>query len=841
MRSRIAVHLLFFASGVSGLLWQVAWVRGFARVFGHTVVSAAVVAGVFVAGLGVGAMLAGRHADRAGARPLRAFGFAELLIGTLGLLGALVLPAVGPWSAALAGYVPGPSGWLLPAPLSPVVQGLVALLLVGVPATLMGATLSLLIRHQVGDDVQRAGARVGMLYGINTLGAAAGALAADAVLIPTVGMLATQLIAAALNASVGVVALCLTERPVGETAREQREQREPLDPRVTAALFLGGFAALGLEILWLRFIGSALGAYRAVFSTLLAVHLVGLWLGATAGGALAHDRRRARTLLACSQAAVAVLALWPLFDWDPRVLVEGQLSLRAVLAGGGTQATLALMGMHLGLVAALVLPASIAMGAAFPLANAIAQRAGEVGTRTGQLYLATASGNVLGSLAVGLWLVPALGVQRSAVLLACIAIAGAAVLAMRFEQWLAPIAAAVAVTALTATAPADQLLWAAFPAGRVDRASALAAHEGVEHTIVVTGSAQGPARLWTSGHPMTATTAHAQRYMRLMAHLPLLQMEQPRDALVVCFGVGNTVHAASLHPLARIDVADLDRDVLAHANHFRHANRDVLSDGRVRVIVDDGRHWLAQQAAGRYDLVTLEPPPIATAGVGSLYSVEFYEAARRALRPGGAISQWLPAYQVGQDEVRSLVAAFVQVFPEATLHVGDQRELILVGWNGERPSFDLAAVGARFTRRPGAAADLAAHGVDRPAALALTFAADGRTLAQLAQGVAPLTDDLPALEYAKASHITETRLPPGLMAARGLGGFCPACAHDAQLMDAIAVADRIYRSDGYTHFSNLVQPHTVAAIHADLDPAAQRTVQQSETLQWLLGRERRSP
>ena len=170
---------------------------------------------------------------------------------------------------------------------------------------------------------------------------------------------------------------------------------------------------------------------------------------------------------------------------------------------------------------------------------------------------------------------------------------------------------AAACGSLFAQLPAGDVLDRSFPSGRLAQEGVLAIHEGVEQTVVITGSRAGPARLWTSGHPMASTTEHAQRYMRFLAHLPLLLRPAPERALVICFGVGNTTHAAALHPtLTQIDLADLSPGVLGQADWFAHANDNVLADPRVRVHVDDGRRVLAAPDRGPYDLVTLEPPPI---------------------------------------------------------------------------------------------------------------------------------------------------------------------------------------------------------------------------------------
>ena len=179
--------------------------------------------------------------------------------------------------------------------------------------------------------------------------------------------------------------------------------------------------------------------------------------------------------------------------------------------------------------------------------------------------------------------------------------------------------------------------------------------------------------LMTNGHAMSSTALLDQRYMRALAHIPLLSMERPARVLVIGFGVGNTTEAATRHPsVEHVTVADLSREILEHAAYFRDANNDVLRDSRVRIYVNDGRQHLLMLPEAVYDLITLEPPPIAHAGVAALYSREFYELARTRLKPGGYLSQWLPAYQVPAETSLAMVRAFIDVFPQSVLLSGTQ-------------------------------------------------------------------------------------------------------------------------------------------------------------------------
>ena len=373
------------------------------------------------------------------------------------------------------------------------------------------------------------------------------------------------------------------------------------------------------------------------------------------------------------------------------------------------------------------LPALL-MGFSFPLGNAIIQRAQfVVGRRAGILYLCNTAGAVCGSLAAGFLLLPRFGIQSSAPRAddrrgrgnraACISSAADSGQPRRRQQGGAPFrgrggAGAFAVSAIVSAAsigwwfllPSDYVLTRALaPSNRLERL--LTVREGLTEVVAVTEVPGQGKRLLTNGHPMSSTTMFAQRYMRALAHIPLLAIDRPEAVLVIGFGVGNSTHAATLHPsIRRVDVADLSRDILGSAGYFRDVNRDVLGDARVHVYVNDGRHHLQMQPAASYDLITLEPPPIGYAGVAALYSKEFYALARTRLKPKGYVSQWLPAYQVPGATTLAMIRAFVDVFPHAVLISGAEADLLLLGTNDSRIEIDpgkLAAALAAGAGRPG--------------------------------------------------------------------------------------------------------------------------------------------
>ena len=231
--------------------------------------------------------------------------------------------------------------------------------------------------------------------------------------------------------------------------------------------------------------------------------------------------------------------------------------------------------------------------------------------------------------------------------------------------------------------------------------------EGVNEVVAATEFA-GDHRRWllTNGYPMSSTGLMEQRYMRALAHIPLLSAGQPDKVLIIGYGVGNTTHAAVLHRSVRsVEVADLSREILDYSRFFVAANRDCCTTGASPYSANDGRHHLLMQRPATYDLIALEPPPIAHAGVGALYSTEFYALARSRLKEGGFVSQWLPAYQVPSHVTLAIVRAFLDVFPQAVLLSGAQPNLLLVGARSASIEIDPGNLEAALHREPEVAED----------------------------------------------------------------------------------------------------------------------------------------
>lgn len=851
-------YLLFFCSGLSGLIYQVVWVRVFGNVFGNTIYSASIVVAVFMLGLGAGSYLIGVWADRRYAtRPeslLRAYGYVELIVAALGLGISAALPHLDQLSALISSYSREAQGWYVLSPASYLARAGIAVVLLAPITLLMGGTLTLLIRHLIRRDLAAGGWRIALLYGVNTAGAAVGCLLTDFALVPAYGLRSTQFIAAFFNLSAGAGALYLAARearpaalrvkrgghvsdsgdgglppsrtPQRRSARGAETFESPvagpaLLPSshgwplllISLALALSGFAAMGMEILWFRHFTILLGQFRAVFSLLLAIILTGIGAGALASGIMQRRIGRPGATFIVVQGLFVGATLFGLWIADAAPIDEAirvapstaGVAAAMARAQSGSWGTIAELWFNARPILLEVMPAALLMGFSFPLANAIVQRAERaVGQRAGILYLANTVGAVAGSLATGFFLLPVLGMQRSAMLLmaaaalvivplylgigfASGAITGQSASSPAMEGRrtrrlaLASLGLAVVALALWGMLPDDRVIARALPR-RAANERLLALTEGLNEVITVTDAPGTGLRLLTNGHPMSSTTRIAQRYMRALAHIPLLSMERPEAVLVIGFGVGNTTHAATLHPsIRRVEVADLSRAILGHARYFEQVNGNVLADPRVAVYVNDGRQHLQMQPPASYDLVTLEPPPIAYAGVAALYSREFYALARTRLKPGGYVSQWLPAYQVPTATTLAMIRAFVDVFPGAVLISGAESDLLLLGANGARVEVDPDRLAARLAGAPAVRADMERLDLGSVTEIVGTFIGSARTLADATRRVSPVTDDRPIQEYGVMSLLNFGQAVPGAVVdLAGISAWCPGCFVDGR-------------------------------------------------------------
>jgi spermidine synthase len=729
-----ALGALFFLSGASGLVYQVLWLRLLSLVFGVTVYAASTVLASFMGGLAIGSVLAGRLADRA-RHSLRLFGLTEIAIGLLALATPTALDAVQALYAMLARALPDQLAALT------LVRFACALAVLLVPTALMGATLPLVVSSSLvrGGHI---GHRVGVLYGANTAGAIVGATLTGFFLIGQYGIRSSFLLAAAVNGVVGVSAVLLSvaltrASPVDGSQREAAsgapatasQALRPATRRTVLTVFaLSGFAALALEVVWFRLLVLYLPATTYAFTTMLATVLAGIAAGSALVAPWLRKDRDWISTLASVQAMTGF-----------SVLLSAAFLAWTYQAGWQTSET-----TQASIVA--ILPATLLMGVAFPIGvrlwagDSRGLAGDDPGERLGRLYAANVGGAILGALAGGFILLPALGTRASLVVCAGIYVLASALLRAVQSRLSLLITCVTGVVLLAIGAsllpdpfasvirrrygPTERLFWR---------------EEGVQTTASVNLRPFGGLTLYLDGLHQANDTADMVKLHRLIGHLPMLLHPAPREALVVGLGGGATAGAVSQHPDVQVDVVELSDSVRRAARFFAHVNYDVLRQANVSFRVDDGRNYLALTNR-RYDVITADIIQPIHAGAGNLYSAEYFRLARRALADGGVMLQWIGHRPATQYKL--IMRTFLSVFPETTvwadggLLVGSKQPLQL-----SRPGLE-RQLNAGPTRRALDAIGLST--IDAVRALYTCGAARARAFA----GGGPiLTDNRPMLEY----------------------------------------------------------------------------------------------
>jgi spermidine synthase len=675
--------VLFFLSGMTALIYQVLWLRLLTLVFGVTVYAASTVLGSFMSGLAIGSFLAGRFADRA-LRPLLWFAVAELLVG----LSAIASPALlrGVESIYTMAH---PALVEAGVPLT-LVRFAGSFLVLVVPATMMGATLPLIVKSSLTAGTHKLGQHIGLLYGTNTAGAIAGTLLAGMYLVGGLGITASFRFAVGLNLAIAIAAAIAAWRlPVAEARRLVRtptdpvtspEWHEPVSERVRRLIMvvfvLSGFSALALEVVWFRVLVLFLPATTYAFTVMLATVLLGIALGSYLVTPLMRRRIDWTLALGAMHLLIAIAALTSFaalssahgaFEWV-RPLARTRVA--AEMAPAAVAGALA------------ILPATILMGMAFPVGMRLfASVSSRTGAQVGSLYSLNVFGSIAGSIVAGFVLLPFLGSRWSIVLVSSVSAAGGLLLlsaASRRRVALAGSAIGLIVFVVTAVRLPDPVM--VSTAHRHPGEHVAWYEEGIQTTVAVNRRASGRLVLYMDGLHQANDSAGMIAVHRQIGQLAVALHPQPTSVLVLGLGGGATPGAVADHPGISVDVVELSDTVVRSAQWFSHVNGDLLRRPNVRLTVDDGRNHLLV-GRKRYDIVTADIIQPVHAGAGNLYSMEYFRLARGALQENGLMLQWVGLGSATQYSL--IMRTFLSVFPHATLWgdgtlmVGSTRPLVL--------------------------------------------------------------------------------------------------------------------------------------------------------------------
>ncbi len=710
-------------SGVASLVAQVVWVRRLGELFGSGPVSVAVVLSLFFAGLGLGARGAGPLADRRRG-PIGLVVGLELAAAAAALL---FLPAVvgieRAW-LALASSDDAPAAALL------IKVALAALVLVP-PSFAMGAQLPALARHALRRPAA-LGRRVALLYGANTLGAAAGAALAGFLLLPFVGPIGALLAAAAAHLLAAAAAwrgrmtpaLAAPLDRTGVYARDEvleaqfaqrravmrasaSRRRTPAAAQtlLLAAAALSGVVALGLEVVWTRALAARLSGTVYSYAAVLTAFLLAL-----AFGALVAARLGARGSLAKPARGFAALgAAW--LGLGAGALLSGALLAHLPRLGSASFAPHGLPlwiahGRELLLALVVMAPALFFAGLQLPLLIALVGRgAAGAGRAVGRVLAVNAAGTALAPALVGLGLIPAVGLGGALAILGWTAVLfGMALVASGMRALRRPLSAVVVRTlpALLVAGGAQLALGDGLISWHARAGARLVAYrDGPAAGVAVVDEPGGNRVLELDGDYRLGdlATRFAQARQGLLARLIAPDFDAVRDPVLhIGLGTGTSAAAILQSGARKLVVAEIVPDLDWTLPYFAAANGDLgrrFAAGDARFVGRDAREFVRLSPA-RFGLVVADLFVPWRAGEGAMYTREHFAAVRASLLPHGRFVQWLPVYQLGLADLRTIAATFVEVFPGAGM--------MWLYFNAEQPA--IALVGARAALGPPDVADV---------------------------------------------------------------------------------------------------------------------------------------
>lgn len=665
-RALVVAHALLFASGALALIYELLWLRRFTVLFGASAPAASATLSAIFFGFAIGSAMIGARAPRL-RKHWRAYGLLEIGIGLAALPVAPLLSLYGRFYGSLyLHFAHAPAVFLA-------IKTVLAMAAILLPCLLMGGSVPLLSQAFAGAR-ERAGIIGSSFYAVNIAGAVIGAVSVPFLLLPVLGARGSYFGAIAGNLLIGLLALLVSTRQEAQVPAEIPEiQTLSAEDRTATSLlshaqvallaFLSGLLTIMLEILWTRMLAQVHENSIYSFAIVTAVFLVGLTGGAMLARLLAA-RFRIDSLLGIAWAAAGLLVfvspqLFYLFSDGLNYLSDSDHNV-------GLQT--------LWLAAAIMLLPLLAAGMILPLLIKFTGvgLGGQFAPRLGRLLAINTAGAIIGPLLATYLLLPTIGLWWSIILVAIAMIVGGELALGNFSaRGPASVRRAITIGLLVVLA----LLWnsAHLPRVRIkaeeDGEKLLHVQEGSHGIVAVMENNHDRWMLLDNFYTLGGTASSVEE--RQQAQIPLLLHPAPRRVAFLGMGTAITASGALLLGVEKITALELVPEVVTTArDYFAEANLNFLHDARVEVVNEDARIYL-RNSGQQYDVIIGDLVVPWRQGEASLFTREQFQTARAALAPDGIFCQWLPLFQLSEEQFQIIAATFLDVFPNTTLWRGD--------------------------------------------------------------------------------------------------------------------------------------------------------------------------
>ena len=678
-----ALLLLFVGSGCAALIYEVVWFQLLQLSIGSSAVSLGVLLGIYMGGMCLGSLLLPRYLNPSW-HPLRVYAALEAGIGVFGVIVLFAVPIVGQIYTQIAGT--GQANLFL--------RAIVASICLLPPTLLMGATLPAIARWV--ETTPRGVSWLGYFYGGNLAGAVAGSLLAGFYLLRVYDMPTATAAAVVLNIVVAGLALVVATRTPHTVIKA--DASAPVPQPISAesarlvyiAIALSGLTALGSEVVWTRVLSLLFGATTYTFSLILAVFLVGLGIGSSLGAALARGVSNAKTALGWVQLGLCFCLAWAAYstaDSLPFWPINPSIS------------TAPSFTFQLDLMRAIwvMLPGAMLWGASFPLALAGVAAPGQDSARlVGGVYAANTVGAIAGALITSLGMVgtvgsqitqqaligvaamsgllmlmPTTGEKRGALTSTPVVVIGIALIAGLLARTVPPL-------------PGILVAYGRYAATWVGQNEILYVGEGVTASVAVSRTPSGVLNYHNAGKVQASSEPQDMRLQRMLGHITTLVPKTPTKVLVIGCGAGVTAGAVSIDPMVKDQtIAEIEPLVpRVVSTHFAEHNFNVVANPKVKVHLDDARHYLLTTNE-KFDAITSDPLDPWVKGAATLYTREFFQVVKSHLNPGGVVTLFVQLYESTDSAVKSEIATFLEAFPNGAVFAntvnGQGYDLVLFG------------------------------------------------------------------------------------------------------------------------------------------------------------------
>lgn len=687
------VLFMFALSNMAALIYQISWTKSLSYVFGTSVYAVGTVLACFMAGLALGSFVLGKKADKS-PNPLRLFAYVELTLGLFALFLIPVFAFLPQAYASLHGLFDG----------SPNLNFLLFALsfqVLIIPTSLIGGTFPIMNRIY-SRQIKTIGEDVGIVYSVDTVFAAIGALSAGFFLLPVIGISRTVALGAVINILAGLYLYkksCKTEWTAhvgnGDADENRNKPVKPVNSElnrtelvVFASFFLSGFAALAIEVVWIRFLSLTLGTSIYAISIITASFLIGLSLGSFLISKYSGKIKHPITAFAFVEMGIALSGILVLLLLD-------KLDVPYLMLYHAFDSYYPFTISLFIIIFIIILIPTTLMGATMPMVSKIVSNEFEfIGADIGAVYSINTFGAIFGTIFASFVLIPRIGMIKTGVFGAAIGVSIALMLfAVSERKWKSKFYSFAGTTIILgiylSSGTINPLFAGAYYHGTQlkdieswkdlkSKTELVRYEEGLYGLVSVVKKDEFIAlridgKSESSNVPIELVSEHQ------LAYIPVFASHAPKNVMLIGLGGGFTLDAlTNFDEIESIDLVEINPQIIEVAKEdFSAYNNNALGDPRINVVVDDGRNHLGANEK-KYDVIISQPSNIWLSGEGGLFTKEMYTIAKDHLKDGGIFGQWMPLYEQDTDDFRIFLATFSSVFPYTDMWIVGY-DAVLVG------------------------------------------------------------------------------------------------------------------------------------------------------------------